>query len=139
VKQKTLETIGVELPKSRGRRGLALPIRAGSGGGFATSTGDNAGFERIATALGDDDNRNAFRQSQALGLAMVFDVADPGVRARIRAKLTAVFDGFEREKRYRLLPETIEWREGNGELELTFKYHDLESDEVKNFSKVYKG
>ncbi len=139
MKQKTLETIGVELPKSRGRRGLALPIRAGSGGGFATSTGDDAGFERIATALGDDDNRNAFRQSQSVGLAMVFDVADPGVRARIRAKLMTVFDGFEREKRYRLLPETLAWREGNGELELTFKYHDLESDAIKDFSKLYKG
>lgn len=139
MKQKSTVSIGVELPKPRGRRGLALPIRASSGGGFFTSTGDQAGFERIATALGDDENRNAFRQDSGLGLAMIFDASDPGIRARIRAKLTTVFDGFEREKRYRLLPETIEWIEGSGELELKFTYHDLESDELKAFSKKYKG
>lgn len=139
MKQKPQADIGVELPKPRGRRGLALPIRASSGGGFVTSTGDDASFERIATALGDDENRNAFRQAASLGQAMIFDASDANVRSRIRSRLVTIFDSFEREKRYRLLPETIEWREGVGELELTFRYHDLESDERKTFSKLYKG
>lgn len=68
---------------------------------------------------------------------MLFDASDPQCRARIRQRLTVVFDSFEREKRYRLLPETITWTEGQGTLELAFKYHDLESDEIRPFAKVF--
>lgn len=105
-----------------------------------TSTGDVAAFERISTALSDDENDNAFRQGNALGQDMVFSASDPQCRARIRANLSRVFEIFEREKRYRLLPETIAWEEpGDGTLKLQFSYHDLESDEIKPFAKVYGG
>lgn len=139
MKQKSNLSVKPDLPKTQGRRGLSLPIRANASGGLATSTGDIASFDRISVALGDGDNINAWRQENSLGQQMIFDISDPQVRARIRARLNVVFDRFEREKRFKLLPETIRWIEGPGSLELEFTYHDLESDEFRPFSRLYKG
>ncbi len=125
--------------KSEKRRGLSIPLRATSAGRAATSIGEDLDFERIATALSDGDNENPFRQGRTMDSAMIFDAGSPTVRARIMAKLRDVFAEFERQQRYRLLPETIEWQQEGVELILTFKYHNIEADEIKPFSQKFGG
>jgi hypothetical protein len=118
-------------------RGLALPVRVAPWGGLLTVEGEDNDKKIIALALASDDNENAFQQDIGLGEAMVFDINDAQLRGRVMGKLRSIFRRFETQKRYRLLSETLRWAEGDGELTLTFKYHNLETDEIRDFSKVY--
>lgn len=120
--------------------GLALPLRVGPTGRTMTSTGDEQADKIIRLALADGDNDNAFQQDATLGLSHIFDVRNPGSRAKVTARLLRIFDNFERLKRFQLERNTIRWsRGGPGEQVLTFKYRNLESDEVIDFSRTFGG
>jgi len=117
--------------------GFALPVRASSSGGIRLVGGDENNDKLISLALGSDENENAFQQDIGLGDFMVFDTESPAIRGKIMSRLRKIFQRFEAQKRFRLLPETVEWSsdQGNQDLILQFKYHDLESDEIKTFSR----
>lgn len=138
-KQVQLGSSAIVKSTSEKRRGLAIPLRSSSAGRLATSIGETLDLERISTALTDGDNENPFRQDRTMGSAMVFDAGSPAVRARIMSRLRVVFAEFERQQRYRLLAESIEWEQQGTELILTFKYHNLEADEIKPFSQKFGG
>lgn len=118
-------------------RGLALPIRVGPWGGVATLDGDDNDDKIISLALGSDDNENAFQQDIGLGEGMIFDMSDPLIRGRIVGKIRKIFKKFEIQKRYKLMDDTVRWSEipDQGDLILSFKYFNLESDEVQTFSR----
>jgi hypothetical protein len=118
-------------------KGLKIPVGSDSTGGTAMVEKDKSNFQVIMTALSDCDSTHAFQQDLGLGSGMVFDVDDFTLRAQIRRRVEAIFKDFEREDRFKLLPETIEWSSGDGELTMEFKYLDLESDEVFEFTKVF--
>ncbi len=119
-------------------RGLKLPIQVSPTGGIATTDGEDNDWKIIATALSADDNDNAFQQGIGMGDAIVFEDDDPANRGKVMYRLRQVFRRFEVQKRFRLLENTIRWKtdEDTGVLELHFEYHDLETDERRNFSKT---
>jgi hypothetical protein len=121
-------------------RGLAMPVRVAPWGGAAISDSDENDNKIIMLALGSDDNENAFQQDIGMGEAMIFDVSDPTLRGRIVGKLRQIFRRFETQKRYRLMGDTVRWTENaaTGDLELTFKYLNLESDEPQTFSRNFR-
>lgn len=120
-------------------KGLAIPMRANPRGGFATVEGEANDQKIIHTALSDDDNENAFQQDIGLGQFMIFNVMDPGVRARIYQRLEQIFGRFQALARYKLLRSSIEWTEDSVEQELTlqFRYVNLETDEEVEFRKTF--
>jgi len=101
--------------------------------------GDENDYKIIKMALSSDDNENAFQQDIGLGASMVFDLNDQALRAKIRRRLLQIFEDFQRQKRYKLVKESIKWGENTEEqeLELTFKYINMESDEEKQFRRVF--
>jgi hypothetical protein len=109
-------------------------------GRAALLTDDDQDQKIINIALSGNDNLNAFQQDPGLGEDMVFDLSDPVVRGKIMARLRDVFSDFEAQNRYRLLEDTVEWEEdpGKQELNLRLKYHNLETDDIKDFSKGYR-
>lgn len=120
-------------------KGLKMPIGRNASGGFAVVDGDDNDKKTIAVALGDDDNENAFQQEIGLGLGMVFDINDPYIRGSIKRRLIRLFKLFEAQKRFKLLTDTIEWKDDSEtqELILSFRYLNLESDEENEFSKSF--
>jgi len=112
-------------------RGLKVPVGVDATGGTAWVSGEENDRKTIFTALGDCDSENAFQQELGLGVDMIFDPLDETVRARILRRLKDIFRIFEEADRYKLLPETISWTEGDGELTLEFKYLNLETDEER--------
>lgn len=120
------------------RMGLKLPLGANKLGRGYTITGDSQDQKIINTALSSNDNSNAFQQDPGLGESMIFDISDPAVRGRIMSRLRLVFDEFTLQNRYKLLEDTLQWDESDGELNLTFKYANLETDDVKDFDKGYR-
>lgn len=122
------------------RKGLRIPLGVTKQGRSATVSGDTQDQKIINTALSGNDNLNAFQQDPGLGEDMVFDLSDPVVRGKIMGRLRDVFNDFEAQNRYRLLEDTIEWEEdpANQELNVRFKYHNLETDDVKDFEKGYR-
>jgi hypothetical protein len=121
-------------------QGLAMPVRVAPWGGAAISDSDENDNKIIMLALGSDDNENAFQQDIGMGEAMIFDVSDPTLRGRIVGKLRQIFRRFETQKRYRLMGDTVRWTENpeTGDLSLTFKYLNLESDEPQTFSRNFR-
>jgi hypothetical protein len=120
-------------------KGLAVPVRVGPHGGAVTVEGSENDTKIIKTALGSDDNENAFQQNIGLGLDMIFDSNDAFSRIRIVARLQTIFERFEAQRRYKLREETLRWeeREGTGELVLTFFYTNLESDQEVEFQRSF--
>lgn len=116
--------------------GLTLPVGVDAGGGARLVSGEENDRKIIILALGSGWNENAFQQDIALGQDMIFDLSDRTVRARIKRRLRQIFNEFQAQNRYRLLPGTIEWTEDSAgqTLELFFKYANLETDEVKDFT-----
>lgn len=90
----------------------------------------------IKIAMSDDDNENAFQQGIGLGAGMIFDIADSAGRASIMRKVTEIFRRFVAQKRYSLVPDSIRWDEDSASqtVTLSFKYINLESDRVEDFS-----
>lgn len=117
--------------------GLRVPVGANPGGGAALVDSDDNDNKIISLALGSCDNENAFQQDIGIGDNMVFDVSDTTLRAKIIRRLNGIFKDFEQQKRYRLVKDTIKWEEGDGELSLSFKYLNLESDEPKDFNQKF--
>lgn len=118
-------------------KGLKIPVGVAPSGGAALVDSDANDRKIIGLALGSCDNENAFQQDIGIGTDMVFDISDGSLRASILRRLHDIFQDFEREKRYRLLKDTVRWAEGDGELELGFKYLNLESDEPKEFKQKF--
>ena len=120
-------------------RGMEMPVGVNSAGGAAMVEGDENDYKIIKMALSSDDNENAFQQDIGLGASMVFDLNDQALRAKIRRRLLQIFEDFQRQKRYKLVKESIKWGENTEEqeLELTFKYINMESDEEKQFRRVF--
>jgi hypothetical protein len=121
--------------------GIALPFRVNSSGGIQLVDKDDNDQKIIKIALADGDNENAFQQDITLGKENVFQVGDPRFRSRVTAKLKSIFKSFQAEKRFKLLTNTIKWKEGQdfGEQVLEFKYVNLESDEEKDFQRAFNG
>lgn len=140
-----LKSVETTAPVSRQReglprRGLRLPVGVTKQGRAATLRDDDQDFKIIGIALSGNDNLNAFQQDPGLGGDMVFDASDPIVRGRIMVRLRTVFNDFELQNRYRLLEDTIQWIEDPKEqtLALQFRYHNLETDDVKDFTKGFR-
>jgi hypothetical protein len=120
-------------------QGLNIPVGVNKQGGAKIVDGDRNDQKIIFTALSDNDSENAFQKGLGLGSDMIFDVNDPKLRALILRKVKTIFDDFFRLHRFKLLANTIAWDsdETAGELKLTFKYLNIESDEVNTFSKSF--
>ena len=114
------------------------PLRNASGG-MATATGSEQDGNVIALALAATDNENAFQQHEDVGTPSIFDIKDSGTQAAILGRVRRVFERFERLKRFKLLEETLEWRNGpeESDLVLYFKYVALEADEVRDYSQSF--
>jgi len=122
------------------RRGLRVPVGVDKKGRTVTLIGDPQDQKIIDIGLSGNDNLNAFQQDPGLGEDMVFDLADPVVRGKIMIKLRDLFVDFEAQNRYKLLEDTVQWDENteDQELSLRFKYHNLETDDKKDFDKGFR-
>jgi hypothetical protein len=120
--------------------GLSLPVGVSKSGSAKIVEGEENNNKIISLALGSDDNENAFNQNIGLGDFMVFEIEDPAIRGKIINVIRKLFRNFQIQKRFRLLTDTIEWKNDSvtQELMLEFKYHDLESDDIYTFSKIIK-
>jgi len=119
--------------------GLKLPVGVNSSGGAALEDGDSQDGKIIMMALGSDDNENAFQQGIGLGDSMVFDTSDPSVRGRISGRIRQLFRSFQTQRRFRLFPASLSWEQNSEtqDLTLSFRYLNLETDEVNTFSRTY--
>ncbi|RLE21368.1 MAG: hypothetical protein DRJ65_16180 [Acidobacteria bacterium] len=118
-------------------KGLRMPVGVDENGGAAMVEADDANKQVIMISLSDCDNENAFQQHLGLGSGMIFNINDFPLRAKILRKIDTIFRQFQTDKRFKILKETIEWGGSEGELQLEFKYHDIESDSTKTFTKVF--
>lgn len=121
--------------------GLALPITATRVGRSARDEGDDHAAKILMIALSDCDNDNAFQQDRGLGSSMVFEVSTESLKAKILARIRTVFDDLERALLFKLVESSIQWSEGpvQGELTMSLRYIDLESDEQKTFAQTFGG
>jgi hypothetical protein len=118
--------------------GLKIPVGVNALGRTATVSADTCATQTIMTALTDCDNENAFQQDLGLGSGMIFAVNDIKLRATILQRLREIFAQFVKERKYKLLEETISWDDTGEELKLEFHYLDMESDEEKPFQKIFR-
>jgi hypothetical protein len=121
-------------------KGLKIPFGVGSNGGLATVEKEENNSQIISLFLGEGDNENAFMQDITLGIDMIFDLADAKVRTRIINRVKNLFEKLKIQKRFDLLQDTIFWNESNienGELILSARYIDLESDDEKTFEQKF--
>lgn len=116
--------------------GLAFPVYVNEQGGLSLVSGDSNDEKIITIALMDGENENAFQQDLALGQFMIFGIPDEDMQAKIVMKIVAIFTKFEEAKRFKLLADTMKWSidEGKGNLNLEFRYLNLESDEEKTYT-----
>lgn len=122
-------------------KGLRIPVGVDSRGGTAWVEGEDNDFKTIMTALADCENENAFQQGIGLGADMIFDLEDQAIRAQIMSRLESIFAAFEAERRYKLVEESVEWSTipDAGELVLTFRYFNMETDEEQEFTRRFVG
>jgi len=114
--------------------GLAIPVGVSPGGGAAIVSGDENDRKVIRLALLDDDNDNAFQQNPGLGSGAIFDITDTVSKAKIIARVIAIFQKFEAAKRFKLVQESLGWATSSqGELVLSFSYWNMESDRQRDF------
>ena len=120
--------------------GFKLPMSPSPSGGIALVKGDVNNDKIIKVGLSATDNSNSFQQNIGIGQDMVFDLQDPALRGLLVVKIKKLFARFEIQKRFKLLTDTLQWSaiSDSGELQLEFRYMDLESDEEKQFSKNFK-
>lgn len=116
--------------------GLKLPVGVDGSGGAAVLSGDAEDAKILSVALGDDDNDNAFQQDIGLGSFMIFEMPGDRTNALVRQRIQSIFRDFRAAQRFRLVSESIEFKEEaeQGESSIEFKYINLESDEEKTFS-----
>lgn len=118
--------------------GLKIPVGVNALGGTSIVTEDESASQTIMTSLTDCDSENAFQQDLGLGSGMVFAVNDTKLRAVILQRIREIFNGFLKERKFKLLEETIKWNDSGSELQLEFRYLNMESDEEKSFSKIFR-
>ena len=119
--------------------GMRIPVGANPSGGAALVSADENDLKTIRSALGSDDNENAFQQGIGLGDGMIFELADPTTRNIIERRVVDIFRRFEAQKRYILRVGTIKWEEdpANQQYIMSFKYLNVESDEDKVFRQQF--
>jgi hypothetical protein len=120
-------------------KGLKLPMGVDNTGGAAMVSGEENDRKTIFSALSDCENQHAFQQDVGLGNAMVFNINDGRIRAKIQRKVEAIFRQFRAENRFKLDIGSIKWtaKTDTGELMLALKYVDLETEETKSFQRVF--
>jgi hypothetical protein len=121
-------------------KGLKVPMSVNVYGGLSTIEGDENDAQVIKLSLLDGENENAFQQDITLGIDMIFDIADPMMRSKVKNRIVRIFDIFESRKRFKLLENTIKWDESRtrqGEMILSFRYLNLESDEPKTYEQKF--
>lgn len=121
-------------------RGIKLPFQVSKSGGIATISGDENDSQIIKVALSDGDNLNAYMQNATLGIDMIFDINEETSRARVLNRIERIFENFKVQKRFSLLKNTITWDESRvdkGEIILSFRYINLESDDEKTFEQKF--
>ena len=117
------------------RVGLAFPMAPNTIGGLGRASGADNDTKIIMLALMATDSENPFQQPTVNIDSLIFDLADGASFAVARRKLEETFAAFQKEHRYRLLPETITYsREEDGTVTIDFSYHNLESDQISNLS-----
>lgn len=118
--------------------GFAVPVGVGPTGGTLLVDGDEQADKIIRLTLADDESEHAFQES--LGLQeYIFELPGAQRRGIIQVKLRERFAAFERLRLFRLKAETIAWSSGaEGEEILSFEYINLESDEVRSFSREFR-
>lgn len=121
-------------------KGLRIPFQASATGGISTIEGDENDRQVISAYLSDGDNENAFQQNITLGIDMIFDISDPLMRSRVFTRIVRLFEFLESKKRFKLLTETIQWDEtdiANGNMILSFRYLNLESDQPQTYEQKF--
>jgi len=120
--------------------GFKLPLKENASGGIALSKGDENNDKIVKLGLAATDNLNSFQQNIGIGQDMIFDLGDPALRGLLVVKIKKLFARFELQKRFKLLTDTLQWSEisNSGELQLKFRYMDIETEEEKLFSKNFK-
>lgn len=117
------------------RSGLSLPFAINSTGGLKTATGESNDIKIIMAALASHDSEHAFQQPTVAIEAAIFDPHDPTSQAMVRLRLETVFADFENQNRYSLIEESVEFsQDGAGGTFVYFKYHNLESDQIKDMT-----
>ena len=120
-------------------RGIKVPVQVSYTGGVLMQEGDEQNRQDLRLALGDNDNDNAFQQDIGLGNRFIFDLRNAGFRSVVLARLFRMFTAFEAQRRFRLVRGSLKWTRGpaSGEETLELRYIDLESDEVRTFSRTF--
>lgn len=114
---------------SEHRTGIASPFAVNPSGGLSLASGERNDVKIIRNALLGQGSLNPFQQPEEAIDAALFDMHDPTSQAIVRRKLERVFERFEQQNRYRLITDSIEFREEvDGETSVYFTYHNLESD-----------
>jgi hypothetical protein len=107
-------------------------------GGTAIVEESEYKHQLIVLSLSSGDSANAFQQEISLGQDMIFGQDTQSLRSSVMQRLFTIFTEFERDKLFRLMKETIKWTPlGDGQLELSFSYIDIETDTVLSFRKEY--
>jgi hypothetical protein len=116
-----------------------MPVGVDGTGGAALDSGDSQNKKIIKIALSDCDSDNAF-QDIGLGNWMIFEIDAPEVQARALNFIRRIFRQFRAEQRFKLLERTIRFEKTTeGELDLEFKYLDIESDQEQTFKASVTG
>lgn len=119
-------------------KGLKVPIGVDIYGGSAVVEDSEYKHQLIAMSLSSGDSANAFQQEVSLGQDMIFGQDTLSLRSSVTQRLYAIFADFETNKLFRLMKETLKWNPlGDGRLELSFSYIDIETDTVESFLKEY--
>ena len=116
----------------------STPGPAWASGGTPLLTGSDQSLKILFLALGSDETENAFEDDRNLGYGHVFDFSDRATQAVIRRRLEVIFGRFVELRRFSLVAESVEFRPGaEGELELSFRYIDLETDSTETFRRRF--
>ncbi len=120
-------------------RGLRLPVGVDPTGRAALVEGEENNRKIIWSALSGCDNEHAWQQDIGIGERMIFDLSDPTIQTKIMRQVVRIFDDFRRQKRFKLVPETIRFKTDSvrQELDFEFKFLDLESEEEQTFRRVF--
>jgi hypothetical protein len=119
-------------------KGIRVPIGVDVYGGTAIVEESEYKHQLIVLSLSSGDSANAFQQEISLGQDMIFGQDTQSLRSSVMQRLFTIFTEFERDKLFQLMKETIKWTPlGDGQLELSFSYIDIETDTVLSFRKEY--
>lgn len=113
--------------------GLKIPVGVGKSGGAALETSSSKQNKKILLlALSEGGDNNSF---QRLGIGnLIFKIKDVATRAQVQREIQKVIGQLS--DRIALIPnEPITFREDiEGELEVSIKYIDIETNKVEEFT-----